>query len=799
MNHFETHSGARVGGQFGHFQGRIDQLASVINNYEYNSSKAGTPEERFSQAVAMLQGNIPRRAERIIRELVHEGFPLTSRVAYYWVLAMLSGRTLAELAEEDFEVLQGVSKVPAKSADRLWQRPLTVVQTLLQLVYRQGYDGSLGKAELEAAGGALASLDEARRGEIVRHLAMLTSGAIQDYLDSVRQTEIRTRRMSSDRARRAWKFFEPLPEAPRPRTLDHYSWHPVKIGIAVTGVTMAALGLLLSILAQVNGSDAIAIIDPLLLLTGTALTALFLPRWLAARARLAAADFRNGFGKPVGRYAPPPLLRPAIVGWEDAFGRVNMPNLLAQSERRHRFDQYMPEGVKAAFMTYAPGTDQPRLLAQWYRDTEHQVRAVIQEMFDLYGGLPPVEPAAIQWLIRWRVRGIRDAWNRGALFAYRRTMRPRPETVLGAVGGLILLACGGLTAAIGIGSNPLLGFLACALLGGGAAMVYASELDKYLVWRERNGWDRHDDYQRLTAENIAFHQWKSWLADRPNDREIAEWLECDKMYLAGLALRNYGLVYRDLVVPPVILTERDPARGARRARVVGGPPRYSRLVVTLFLLTGAGVRVAMYDLDFYTGTASDPRRMSFSYGAIASARVHEKSTNLDAGISPAQGAHPYVHSPPGARWKTPGFARPTQHGMPNSPSPPGSDDVGRLVVEESFSVTLVNSQQVSIGVENFDDGFIDRLQEDERTIYDLALDPSGIRSACRILEAVAVEGKDWISAEQARNRRRVHDFLGKPEHPLRLDRNNASELDTSGLPELDGGAEQDQTPDEQAN
>ena len=73
------------------------------------------------------------------------------------------------------------------------------------------------------------------------------------------------------------------------------------------------------------------------------------------------------------------------------------------------------------------------------------------------------------------------------------------------------------------------------------------------------------------------------------------------------------------------------------------------------------------------------------------------------------------------------------------------------------------AQRIDVVVENFDEGFLDRLRENKETLLDLALDTSGVRGALRVLEPVAAEGSDWFQEERRRRDRRLLDFVAPAE------------------------------------
>jgi hypothetical protein len=176
------------------------------------------------------------------------------------------------------------------------------------------------------------------------------------------------------------------------------------------------------------------------------------------------------------------------------------------------------------------------------------------------------------------------------------------------------------------------------------------------------------------------------------------------------------------------------ARAWRRARVLFGPARYSVYRVIVFLLTEAGVRQVSMKLDFLDGTVSDQRRNSFRYDAISSSRVEEVGIRFDSG-------HRSVAS--------------IDDRAKDKPPP---KDVDSLILSQAFRLSFMDGKHIDVLVENYDHGFLDRLREDADSLFELALDSSGVRDAWRVLDSVAAEGREWLREERRRRKRRLLDF-----------------------------------------
>jgi hypothetical protein len=203
------------------------------------------------------------------------------------------------------------------------------------------------------------------------------------------------------------------------------------------------------------------------------------------------------------------------------------------------------------------------------------------------------------------------------------------------------------------------------------------------------------------------------LEPRPSDKEMATWLSRDNLVLQDLAMRHYELSRSDVIAGAVL---ESPINTGIRARVHGGPWRYRKYNLLVFLLTKEGMRQLTATLDFDTGDFSDERRMNYRFDAVASVEVTESEN-------------------------------------------------GR----RDFALTLVNGTPIQMPVT-----FAESVtEEDMKNVSRLALQASGLTNTLRLLEGIAAEGKLWInyqeerqeiSAEGSTNGRKAHDWKARDPH-----------------------------------
>jgi hypothetical protein len=654
------------------------QIGYVIGDVKIYSVPSGDPRKKFETGRNYLQGDNPRQAERLIEEAAMGGHRSTE-VAYYWVLAILSDRSFDHLGQEEFRRLRSATTMAREFPHDQWREALDVV---IELVDRLDEEtgGPSDARSLEKTLDRFRSLPQERRDEIHRHLDMVVNGWIKDRISAQQEEYVLRRRFENNREQRVWKFFEPVPEAPRRLDPPRPTPNPGRQGRTTAGYLLGATALCAILLTMLAS-------PPLLLLTlvvGGLWAWLVLPRALS----------RRSVSTPV-----------YPVAGNEAFADA------VSAAVEHWFEEEGPQD--------------PAGRRRWLADSEPLRERLKEELTFLYGDLPRVGP--IQWLIRWHARTAAERYRAGGI---PRPLHERPiPAPLRFVRDVLLKGWMPYAAFFGVFLGSLQVwpgvFLFWILLVTGAAMCWSDLLD-HLVARQRYRHDRAAAEQRFAEETREYERWCAVLADRPEDTEIATWLDYDKLTFKSWALREYGLSNSG-VVAQLLLTEAAP--NCRRARVPYGPPRYSSYVLLLFLLTEGGVRQVSATLDLATGRFYNQRRDTFRYDMIASVRVEEVGVRIDAG-------HRRVL---------------------------GREEIGRssprdLDLQRAFRLSLVNNQHVDVLVDGFQEGTFERLPEDKAFLEELAMNTSGVSEALRILEAVSAEGREWLALERARRRRRLQDF-----------------------------------------
>ncbi|MEU4666882.1 hypothetical protein AB0F91_02675 [Amycolatopsis sp. NPDC023774] len=660
------------------------------NNGTYYVNQEDPPERKFKVALNHLRGGTARAAESIFADLLRNGHAST-RIAYYYALSVFSERSLNEMGDEMYSRYRDANRTAARFPDDEWRTALAVVADLLSCVWRQESGEVLDQTALTKAIDNFNALPAGRRIEIIRHLDMMLGGAIQDHLDVVEAQRVAKARLDGGRAKRAWKFFEPTPAKPRalgvaPVNVPTATWARIWLGVAAF-----VIAVIVALSSIGSGNTALGLVA--LVVFGAGFGGALrsgLDRELRAR-KLAWLDAEHGYT----------LQRQAMVS----------PGHWVSTD----FVRQIHEQVDARFSEARPHVE-----GQWPAATEG-VREYLKWRFLTLYGNAQVQAPMVNWLIRWHAKRVADGWLAGTRFGYRAGLLPSSRTA-----ALFRLGFAAAVAGfVGMATSQA-GYVGAAVFAAvGAFLVWRPVVQVYAA-RQLHGEQEAAGRRLFAEEQQGYDAWLAVLADRPTDAEMAVWLDLDKSHLKTSALRWASLANRD-VVAHVVLTEGDPS--ALRAREAGGPMRYSKYVVLVFLLTRSGVREIEVDLDFLTANTLDERRTSFRYDALASARVSE------VGVRYADNKRYIVRTDDTA-------AHLDKH----------------TLRKRAFRLRLLDGDDISVVVETYRRQVDVTEQEDAARLNSVALEASGIVGALHVLEAVAAEGRDWIAREQERRRRRSEDW-----------------------------------------
>ena len=676
----------------------------------YQVTKDDPPQRKYEVACNHLAGGSPRIAEGLLTEVVRDGLASTA-VAYHYALATLSERSINQLGSAQFEQIRTASGIADRFPHDSWRAAIDVIRDLMTYVTAQEHGHEPDREALDEVLARFKDLSGQRREEITRHLDMIIGGAVQDRLDRDNSEAVAEARLSGNRSDRAWKFFEATPAEPRLVTpyedgrIPPRTWVVALIGgIALIG------GLVEPVRAAGPGvANAVAAWTALAVLAHGATV------WLGARVVASRRLRRRLEVEHGGRRVPEAVENLHRLGSKRF--RADIRRLIQREIVRQHPKQHV-EGRR------------------WKDDTERSAQMLYLRLVRTYGSVIPdpvyrdayrraVKREISAWTLHWLVRMHVDRWAKrwadGRFFAFRKVTRAEAvQRVAGPACGLVALGgVAGAYAALGelseVGWTSVITVVGVLLGGVGGADLVGRRL---ALSRERA-----ECRASLEEERAERKRCLEQLADRPTDAEMARWFDFDKAHLKAVAMKRAGLSNRD-VIAHVVLAEGLPR--AKRARVIYGPPRYSDYLVLVFLLTENGVREFRFDLQFEIAAVGNEQRASFSYGALVLVEVKE------VGVQFAGEKRSII-----LVWD--------------------NDDTTLLesrqgtVLSRALHLSLQNSRDISLVVENFEE--LSDKEENPEQLEELAFGASGITSALRILEAVAVEGREWIKEERRRRDR----------------------------------------------
>lgn len=618
-----------------------------IHNYQLGPD--ASPEEKYRVGVAYLDAGMPAKACELIDEAVVEGHN-NSEVRFHWLLARLSGRTRRQLTNEDRERLGNPPRAQESEQPDEWTDGLSMIMRLLSSLDEPDTDVEETFREFDRVG-------PVQRDKIRKHLDLFLKGPLQDkmWLRTVAQAD--PGRRARDRGERVWMFFEPDPAPPRatrpelllpPLERKAYS---IAAGV-LAAVAIACIGVLVIRRAELAMVAAYA----------AGLGAACLTLWAGTERHVLSrllADEDARF-RTVGR-------RPSRAprgGFTDAVHRMF----------KHYAVKYRPKEVEAAI---------------WLEETAGIRRTLADEVADLYREKSTKE-RQVAWLARHLIRDVKARWRKGTLTDYRDRYRVPEHVTAAFVAGTAVLAVGGTWAVFGaVREHPLLAIPAVLALIFGSRIAIAAWLEDRLARRRFEA--ATVEYEReMTARTKEYRRWKKRLERRPTDLEMAEWLDCDHTMLMHSALNRYNLSPSEVIAQALLEA---PGEGQKRARVAGGPWRYSGYRLMLFLLTEDGVRQLAADLTMASGKLDGVERMNYRFDAVASVHVKHNGNFVSA-----------------------------------------------------LELALVNGTAI---VADLPDTGPDGL-DDEKLTSEVTLDAVGVAHTLHVLEGIAAEGRQWIQHEAQR-------------------------------------------------
>lgn len=629
------------------------QAEWVHNSTVYMVSREDPPERIYEVGVNYLNNGVPLRARELIDDALARGYD-NAEVRFHWALAMLSKRSYRELSTDERAQLARLPEHLTTYPHDEWTRAVAALCDLLAHLDRADRDPTSALTKLN-------HLPARQREKITQHCDLVLTGGMKDSLWAETLRDAQEQQHADDRENRVWAYFEPDPMPARARqpAPDATTAADRFRAVLATALLAGALGYLGWILLL--HLSPIPVLAYLLMVASAAVAARSGFEWRYRAQRLRAKE-REHVGSFADSDAP-------------AGGFANRVDHAFQ----HYAHKYAPAGVDRSV---------------WLAETRGIRTTLRDEVVELYRE-DRVRYDRVAWLIRFLVLDVRRRWNENVLFAYRQQYRTAPSTQTWCLAGIavaVLAACAVVDAAVRADPLPALASVLIAVGGGRAtALRWWHILSEHRRFAET---DR--EYVRARRAREAAHRgWQAKLDDTcPTEEEIEHWLRCDRILLIGEALRHYRLAWRDITAYTIVQT---PAKGYKRARVDGGPWRYSKSDLRLLLITAEGVREMARTLKVEHGTFHGHERGHFRFDAVSSLRVVESGNDYTLELT-----------------------------LSNGPT--------RTI---DLSEPERTPEQTSL---------------DEPGLARMSLDATGFTHALHVLEGIAAEGKAWIQHEDSKTR-----------------------------------------------
>ncbi|NYH77250.1 hypothetical protein FHR84_000564 [Actinopolyspora biskrensis] len=627
------------------------QAEWVHNSNVYMVSSDDPPEQKYRVGVNYLDNGVPLRAREWIDAAIARDYD-GAAVRFYWALALLSKRSYRELSTEERGLLGELPDHIATYPDSEWTRALEALCELLGHLDVPDRDPTPALEKLR-------SLPARQREQIVRHCDLVLTSGVKDSLWAETRRTAERRRRAGNRENRVWAYFQPEPIRPRaqypdPKGATPQQWLRAVLASALLAGSLGSLGWIL-----LQRPTAISVIAYLTTLAVGALAAKTGFEWRYRTQRLRSKE-REYAGEVAAHAAP-------------GSGFANQVD--------HAFQYYAHK--------YAPKEVDRSV---WLAETRGIRTTLRNEVVELYRE-SRIQVGRVRWLIRHLILDVRKQWCENVLFSYRQQYRTPLSTRAWCLSALVvgvLAACAVVDAAVRTAPLSALASVLIAVITGRVATFRWC----YILGEHRRFAEEDQEYARkMEARQTAYQRWKDKLAATcPTEEEMETWLECDRILLVDEALRHYRLAWRDITAHTIVQT---PAKSCKRARVNGGPWRYSKYDLQLFLITAEGVRELAKQLDVEHGTFHGNERGHFRFDAVSSLRVVES------------GDHKYT-----------------------------------------LELTLSNGPTRTIEVTEPERNF-EPASPDEPGLSRISLDATGFTHALHVLEGISAEGKAWIQRDTA--------------------------------------------------
>jgi hypothetical protein len=154
-----------------------------------------------------------------------EGYK-TSEARFYWLVAMLSGRTVRQFSHEGLNQLNMTRSQSPRDADDPWSEGTWLVFRLLESA--GVLTNKVPRPGISAIVREFDRLGMKQRALLLPHLELFLEGPLKDNMWRRERASAEAGQTDGDRKNRAWKFFQPAPIDPRVRSVRLPSTRPAE-------------------------------------------------------------------------------------------------------------------------------------------------------------------------------------------------------------------------------------------------------------------------------------------------------------------------------------------------------------------------------------------------------------------------------------------------------------------------------------------------------------------------------------------------------------------------------------------
>jgi hypothetical protein len=550
--------------------------ATFTGDVQLTVSSDAPPSVRFQAGIDNLMHGDSREARKLIWNVMISKHS-SNKALFYWLIAMLSGRTVQQFTKYENSQLRYSRSWYVPADGDAWADGVRLIYRLLDSTLPSSPEKQTAEPDMRLLVKQVEALEVTQRDLIRPHLELFLAGPLQDEVWRHELLIARHRQRGDGRGERAWMFFQPVPaEAslplPYPPRVSRGDQLLVRTCACLFAAAAGYLGW--KLLWQGN---VLGLLSYVVGLTGGLVTVAADLEWRFVTERNRQRDKQLGLS----------------------------------GENTTESSDELAAGIDKLFTRYYNNYAADKAEKQAWDSATAGIRRFLRDEIIGMCLRSGNQANSMAWLIRHEVRDLKRHWQDGSLHEYRRQLALRPHTVAARRAGLVLALCGA-WAIFSLRAHPLA--IAVALLSAFGTWCYWLRAS---LEHRRHTADSEERAERQSAIDEEFRRWSGKLEARPTDEEMAIWLARDRAVLLGTALDHFHLP-RSQVIEHAFLEH--PGVAVKRGRIEGGPWRYGGYLFQAFLLGEDGVRQVRANLNFVTGTLDIRERTSYPHDSIVAVR-----------------------------------------------------------------------------------------------------------------------------------------------------------------------------------